>query len=91
MLIVLPCLLSSSCQSSENHLKALDQDTDEEIVESHVKLEEVMMVRDHFLGLLECQHHGQVEDHCQECGGHVSKHQQAANIQAGAGYRQGLE
>ena len=55
--IGLPYLLGSSCQTSENNLKALDQDTDEEVVKHQVELEEILIVSGHFLSLLESQHH----------------------------------
>ena len=63
-----------SCQSSENHLKTLDQDTDEEIVKHHVQLEEIVIVRGNILRIPEGQHHRQVEDDRQDCGDHVSYH-----------------
>ena len=58
-----PGLLSGCCKSKEDDLKALYKDTDDQIVECNIEMNEVLVFCCNFLSLLQSQHQSKVEDY----------------------------
>ena len=75
-----PGLVQSHGQAHEDHLKALDEDADEEVVEDEVELEDALDVAHQVPGPADGEHEAEVEHDGQGGKGHVHQHQPTPSV-----------
>ena len=80
---VSPGLIQSHGQAHEDHLEALDEDADEEVVEDEVELEDALDVAHEVPGPADGEDEAEVEDDGQGGEGHVHQHQPAPSVHPG--------
>ena len=78
-----PGLIQSHGQTDEDHLKALDEDADEEVVEDEVELEDALDVAHEVPGPADGEHETEVEHDGQGGEAHVHQHQPATSVHPG--------
>ena len=75
-----PSLVGDGCHPCKHNLKTFHQDTDEEVVVDHVLEEEVVVFRGSILCSPQGQHHQEIENDRNNCGGHFAYHHQTPKI-----------
>ena len=77
---VSPGLIQSHGQAHEDHLEALDEDADDEVVEDEVELEDALDVAHEVPGPADGEHQAEVQHDGEGGEAHVHQHQPATSV-----------